>query len=82
MGELITATGKKYRCDYFNPSQVTLQCHIRISNAPIEELAAVFSDPAETANLSCGGLFAEQYTRLVAIIPEWDAIRIVLGRER
>lgn len=81
MEKLITATGREFDCDYFNPSQTTRQCNLRVLNTPLETVATAFSNPAETAQLWCEGEYAAQYTKLVAIVPEGNAVRVVLGKE-
>ena len=81
MEKLKTSTGKKFDCDYFNPSDVVGQTNLRVLNTSISEVAKVFSDPKETVQLWCEGMYAAQYTKLVAIVPEGDAIRVVLGKE-
>lgn len=77
MEYLKTAT-KEFLCDYFNPSKATGQCNLRVLDTPIVEVAAVFSDPTETDRMQFDGVIAEGYTELVAIIPEQNAIRVVL----
>lgn len=81
MEKLTTATGKQFDCDYFNPSEVTRQTNLRVLNETIVNVAMVFSDPNETVQLSRGNMSASQYTKLVAIVPVGNAIRVVLGRE-
>lgn len=81
METLTTATGKTFACDYFNPSQATNQCNLRVLNTPLATVATVFNNPAETVQLWCDGVYAANYTRLVAIVPEGDAVRVVLGKE-
>lgn len=81
MEKLKTATGKEFDCDYFNPFPLTGQTNLRVLNTDLVNVATVFSDPDETVQLDCGALSATQYTRLVAIVPEGDAIRVVLGKE-
>lgn len=81
MEKVITATGKKFDCDYFNPSTVFNQTNLRVLNESIANVAVTFSDPNETIQLWCGTTYASHYTKLVAIVPENDAIRIVLGKE-
>lgn len=81
MERLTTATGKEFSCDYFNPCQPTGQCNLRIVNEQILTVAAVFSNSSETVQLWCASQYAANYTRLVAIVPESDAIRVVLGKE-
>lgn len=81
MEKLTTATGKEFSCDYFNPCQPTGQCNLRIANAQISIVASVFSNSVETVQLWCGNQYAANFTRLVAIVPESGAIRVVLGKE-
>lgn len=81
MEKLKTATGKEFLCDYFNPAPSFGQINARVLNASIANVAAVFSDPNETAQLWCGETYAAQYTKLVAIVPEGNAIRVVLAKE-
>ena len=81
MEKLTTATGKEFSCDYFNPFPITGQTNLRVLNTTLSTVATVFSNPAETVQLWCGEAYAAQYTKLVAIVPEGDAIRVVLGKE-
>lgn len=81
MEKLKTATGKQFDCDYFNPSEVVGQTNLRLLNETIATFAMVFSDPGETVQLRCANMYASQYTKLVAIVPEGNAIRVVLGKE-
>ena len=81
MEKLKTATGKEFNCDYFNPFPITGQTNLRVLNTTLSTVATVFSNPAETVQLWCGEAYAAQYTKLVAIVPEGDAIRVVLGKE-
>ena len=81
MDKLTTATGKKFDCDYFNPFPPASQVNLRIFGTSLVEVATVFGNPSETVQLWCGEQYAAQYTKLVAIVPEGDAIRVVLGKE-
>ena len=85
MEKLTTATGKVFDCDYFNPFPPVGQINLRVLAAPLTTVAAVFSNPLETVQLFCGDgpnmLYAAQYTKLIAIVPEGNAIRVVLGKE-
>lgn len=81
MEKIKTATGKQYDCDYFNPFPPAGQVNIRILNASLVEVATVFGNPAETVQLWWGNQYLAQYTKLIAIVPEADAVRIVLGKE-
>lgn len=81
MDILKTATGKEFDCDYFNPFPPVGQVNLRVLNTPLATVATVFSNPNETAQLWCDNQYAAQYTKLVAIVPEGNAVRVVLGKE-
>lgn len=76
-----TATGKMFDCDYFNPFPPAGQINLRVLKTSFATVATIFSDPRETVQMWCGEQYAAQYTKLIAIIREDDAIRVVLGRE-
>lgn len=81
MDQLKTATGRTFNCDYFNPFPPAGQVNIRILNTSLVEVVTVFSDPSETVQLWYGDQYLAHHTKVVAIIPEADAIRVVLGKE-
>lgn len=81
MDILKTATGKEFDCDYFNPFPPVGQVNLRVLNTPLAIVATVFSNPNETVQLWCDNQYAAQYTKLVAIVPEGNAVRVVLGKE-
>lgn len=81
MSTLQTASGIKMECDYFNPSVQTRQLNVRVLNKSIAAVAGIFSDASETVKLFCDGRYEANFTRLVAIVPEGDAIRVVLEKE-
>lgn len=81
MEKLKTATGKEFDCDYFNPFPPVGQINLRVLNVDLATVATVFANPTETAQLWCDAEYASQYTKLVAIVPEGTAIRVVLGKE-
>lgn len=81
MDKLTTATGKKFDCDYFNPFPPANQVNLRVLGVSLVEAATVFSNPAETVQLWWEKQYLAQHTKVVAIVPEGDAIRIVLGKE-
>lgn len=76
-----TATGKTFHCDYFNPFPTANQVNLRVLGVSLVEAATVFSNPKETVLLFCGNQYLSQHTKIVAIVPEGNAIRIVLGKE-
>lgn len=75
------ATGREMDCDYMDHSEVHKQANIRIVNTPIAEIATTFSNPAETAAMWFGRDYAAGFTKLLAMINDGDAIRVVLGKE-
>lgn len=81
MDDLKTASGKTYPCDYFNPSETNRQLNLRVVGMSVVSAAAVFSVPEETMALQYGSIYASGFTRLTAIVPEGNAIRVVLGKE-
>lgn len=81
MEKLTTATGNTFYCDYFNPFPPANQVNLRVLGISLTEAATVFSNPAETVQLWFAKQYLSQHTKVVAIVPEGDAIRIVLGKE-
>lgn len=81
MEMLKTATGKTFDCDYFNPFPPAGQINLRVLNTTLATVATLFSNHQETVQMWCGEQYAAQYTKLIAIVPEGDAIRVVLGKE-
>lgn len=81
MEKLKTATGKEFSCDYFNAYPQERQINIRVVGETVVRVATVFSDPNETVQLWWDGQYASMYTKVLAIVPESGAVRVVLGRE-
>ena len=81
MEKLRTATGREFDCDYFNPFPPVGQTNLRVLNTPLPTVATVFADPQETVQMWFEGQYAAQYTKLIAIVPEPGAVRVVLGKE-
>ena len=81
MDQLRTATGKVFDCTYFNPFPPMGHVNISIVNASFPTLASVFSNPDETVKLWYGGQYLAYHTKLLAIVNDGDAIRVVLGKE-
>ena len=75
------ATGRELACDYMDHSQQRRQANIRILNTPITEIASVFSNPNETTQMWFERDYAAGFTKLLAMIDDGDAIRVVLGKE-
>lgn len=81
MPKVKTATGKEFECDYFNPAPTLGQINLRILGESLATVATVFSDPRETVQMTWENQYASMYTKLIAIVPEMDAVRVVLGKE-
>lgn len=81
MSKIKTATGKEYECDYFNPAPTLGQINLRVLNESLATVVSVFSDARETIQMTWETQYAAQYTKLIAIVPEMDAVRVVLGKE-
>ena len=81
MDELATSTGKKFKCDYFNVYPQGNQINLRIIGESLIRVVTVFSDREESMQLWCGPQYASGYTTVIAIVPEGNAIRVVLGKE-
>lgn len=81
MSKIKTATGKEYECDYFNPAPTLGQINLRILNESLATVVSIFSDARETIQMTWENQYAAQYTKLIAIVPEMDAVRVVLGKE-
>lgn len=81
MDQLKTATGKTFDCDYFNPFPPANQVNLRVLNMSLANVVKVFGDPVETVQLWYEDRYLAQHTKVVAIVPETDAVRVVLGKE-
>lgn len=81
MEKVITATGKRFDCDYFNPFPPAAQVNIRVLGVSLVEVASVFGNPAETVQMWWDQQYIASHTKLIAIVPEGDAVRVVLGKE-
>lgn len=81
MDKLKTATGKTFDCDFVSVLPEMGIAYFRIRNAPLTEIASVFSRPEETIQLWYNDMYIAQYTVLDALIPESGAIRVNLRRK-
>lgn len=80
MEKIKTATGREFDCEFLSVITEPPRAYIRIANESLVKVVSVFSDPAETAVMQYADQQITQYTKLVAITPEMDAVRVVLGR--
>lgn len=81
MEKLKTAKGHEFDSDYVVISPASGQAYIRIKGASLATVASVFGDKSETAVIKYGSRILTRYTRLVAIVPEVDAVKVILGKE-
>lgn len=81
MEKIKTATGKEFDCSDFSVIDTPHRAYIRVANASLATVASIFSNPQETVKLWYGKQYLAHYTRLVAIVPEVDCVRVVLGKE-
>ncbi len=81
MEKLITATKKEFECDYFNHFPPAGQVNLRVLSVSLVEVATVFGNPAETVQMWYGDQYLAHHTKVIAIVPEVDAVRVVLGKE-
>ena len=81
MTKIKLASGKQLDCDYMGHSQQRRQATIRILNTSMTEIASVFSNPAETAAMWFENDYAAGFTKLLAMIDDGDAVRVVLGKD-
>ena len=81
MEKLITATGKRIDCDYFNIFSERDRLYIHVHGLSLVKSAEVFSNPAETIQLWYENQYVANHTKLIAIGPVGDAVRVSLGKE-
>lgn len=81
MEKITTATGKTFDSDYFTVLPFPSMVFLRILNTPLAKVAEIFSLKEETVQLWCGDAYLAHYTRLAAIIPEGDAVKVSLAKE-
>lgn len=79
--EIQMASGLILECDYMDHSEQHKQANVRIINSSFQTVATIFSNPAETKYMIFGNAYAAGFTKLLAIIDDGDAIRVVLGKE-
>lgn len=80
MSDLITATGKSFKSDYFTALDDPPVLFARVLEQNINTVQTVFSNPNETSCLSCGSRVAFGYTNLQSILREEDAFKVTLTK--
>ena len=79
MEKIITASGISFDSDYISAIPYPSRAYIRIVNSDIATVARVFADQQETEGMTYGKDLKLSYARLVAVMPEGDAIKVILG---
>lgn len=80
MEKIKTASGKIFDSDYLTTIPAPKQAYLRILGESLSNVAKVFGDPKETKQLWYGDQYLSGYTSLVAIIPEMNAVKVVLAK--
>jgi len=80
MDNITTATGKEFSSDYLSAIPNPKMTFFRILDLPFADVATVFSNPEETANLYYHDYVLSGCT-LVAIAVENDAVKVSMNYE-
>lgn len=81
MDKLTTASGKTFDSDLCAQVPGMGLLYVRVLGKPLTEIATVFGNPVETVTLFYNDLYISGYTKLDALIPEGNAVRIALRKE-
>ena len=81
MDTIKTSSGKIYESDSLSAIDSPCRLYIRIVNSTLPEVATTFSDKEETKELLYGNMFLIGYTKLLSMVIEGNAIRVVLTKE-
>lgn len=82
MDKVKTASGKEFESDYISTiGYPNPQIYIRILDTSLADVAAVFGNAEETRQLWYNEQYFAMHTKLVAIVPEPGAIKVVLAKE-
>lgn len=81
MDTIKTSNGKIYESDSLSAIDNPCRLYIRIVNSTLSEVATTFGDKEETKELVYGNILLIGYTKLISIVIEDTAIRVVLTKE-
>jgi hypothetical protein len=81
MDTIKTSSGEIYECDSLSAIDSPCRLYIRIVNSTLSEVATTFGDKEETKELVYGNILLIGYTKLLSIVIEDAAIRVVLTKE-
>ena len=79
--EIIKTTTRSFLSDYAIVDANIGLAYIRILNTSADDLRSVFGDVNETATIQIGNRVLTGYTKLVVVLPETDAIKVVMEKE-
>jgi len=81
MDTIKTSNGKTYECDLLSVIDNPCRMYIRVVNSTLPEVATTFSNKEETKELLYGNILLIGYTKLLSMVIEDTAIRVVLTKE-
>ena len=81
MDTIKTVNEKTYKCDLLSVIDNPCRLYIRIVNSTLPEVATTFGDKEETKELLYGNILLTGYTKLLSMVIEDTAIRVVLTKE-
>lgn len=81
MDTIKTINEKTYECDLLSVIDNPCRLYIRVVNSTLSEVATTFGDKEETKELLYGNILLTGYTKLLSMVIEDAAIRVVLTKE-
>lgn len=81
MDTIKTSGGKIYECDLLSVIDNPCRLYVRVVNSTLAEVATTFGDKEETKELVYGNILLIGYTKLLSMVIEDGAIRVVLTKE-
>lgn len=76
-----TSSEKIYECSSLSAMDMPCRLYIRIVNSTLPEVATTFGNKEETKELLYENILLTGYTKLLSIVIEDTAIRVVLTKE-
>ena len=81
MDTIKTSSGKIYECGSVSAIDSPCRLYIRVVNSTLPEVATTFGNKEETKELLYGNILLVGYTKLLSMVIEDTAIRVVLTKE-
>jgi hypothetical protein len=76
-----TTNGIIYNSDFVSVIDNPNRLYIRIINSNLQDIAITFGNKEELSTIYYEDLCFTGYTKLIALVPEGDAIRVILTKE-